>query len=89
MIDVKEAVKATTEYFADFYADQSFSNILLEEVEYNEDEKAWSITLGYSIPNPASVLGVNLPDYRRYKVFRIDAATGDVLSMKIRNVEDV
>lgn len=72
----------------DLYPDQEYTNILLEEAERDEDEKAWSITLGYSIPNPASVLGVKLPDYRRYKVFRIDAVTGGVLSMKMRSVED-
>ena len=87
MIDVKEAAKIAEEYFVDLYPDQEYTNILLEEAE--QDENVWSITLGYSIPNPASVLGVKLPDYRRYKVFKIDAKAGKVLSMKIHNLENV
>ncbi len=89
MIDVKQAAKAAAEYFVDLYPDQEYTHILLEEAEHDENENVWSITLGYSIPNPASVLGVKLPDYRRYKVFKIDAETGKVISMKIRTVENV
>ena len=87
MIDVKEAARNAAEYFADWYADQRYFDILLEEVEYDDDGDLWSITLGYSIPNPASVLGVKLPDYRRYKMFKVDAETGKVIFMKIRTLE--
>ncbi len=59
----------------------------MEEGEYNDDGNSWSITLGYSIPNSASVLGVKLPDYRRYKIFKIDAETGKMIFMKIRILE--
>ncbi len=50
MIDVKQAAKAAAEYFVDLYADQQFSDILLEEVEYDEAGGAWLITIGYSPP---------------------------------------
>ena len=50
MIDVKQAAKIAAEYFADLYADQKYSDILLEEVEYDEDDNVWRITLGYSPP---------------------------------------
>ena len=34
MIDVKRAAKIAAEFFAHLYADQHFSNLLLEEVEH-------------------------------------------------------
>ncbi len=103
MIDVKRAAKIAAEYFADLYADQKYSDILLEEVEYDEAGGAWLITLGYSPPrtimeevleevkvkNPLIPLS-DLPTFtreRKYKIFRIDTRTGKVLSMKIRTVE--
>ena len=102
MIDVKQAAKAAAEYFVDLYADQQFSDILLEEVEYDNGDN-WLITIGYSPPltimeevleevkvkNPLIPLS-DLPTFtreRKYKIFRIDTRTGKVLSMKIRTVE--
>ncbi len=90
MIDVKEAAKKAAEYFADLYAKQEFSDLLLEEVEYDEQKNRWYITLGF-VP-PSSVFEKNplSPFYtrgRQYKVFDIDAETGKVVSMKIRTVE--
>ena len=82
--------KIAAEYFVDLYAEQTYSDILLEEVEYDDDGNSWSITLGYSIPNPADSLplALKLPGHRKYKVFKIDAETGNVRSMKIRSLEN-
>ena len=98
MIDVKEAVKIAAAYFADLYADQSYSSVLLEEVEYKENTNIWLITLGYSPPQtiPENVrdqfsllspLSAFPAKERQYKIFTMDAETGKVLSMKIRTVE--
>ncbi len=97
MIDVKQAVSVAAAYFADLYADQSYSSVLLEEVEYNEDDNVWLITLGYSpsltlldaVEKSLTPLSALNPKERKYKIFRIDAKTGKVLSMKIRTVEHV
>lgn len=87
MIDVKEAAKIAAECFADFYSNQNYTNVLLEEVEYDEDKQIWQITLGYSEPSAATVLNIPLTNLRRYKLFNIDAKTGQFLSMKIRSTE--
>ena len=98
MIDVKEAIKIANEYFVDLYAEQKYSDILLEEVEYDEDDNVWHITLGYSPPrtiledvkdplSPLSHLSSFSTIDRKYKIFRIDAETSNVLSMKIRTLE--
>jgi hypothetical protein len=78
MVDVKEATRTASEYFADLYPSNSYGDLRLEEVELTEDEKYWLITLSYQdnkmIPR------------RQYKSFKIDAQTGKVQAMKIRTV---
>jgi hypothetical protein len=98
MIDVKEAVKIATEYLKQLYEPAQLHDILLEEVVLSDDERYWYVTLGFSRPiastNPMQTLAetflktqgiANQTKYQReYKVFQIDAATGQVRSMKIR-----
>jgi hypothetical protein len=85
MLDVKEAARRASEYFAGLYADQSLSNVQLEEVELSEDGRHWFITLSYPVPPELAALNFNFK--RKYKVFKIDAETGQVVSMKIRKVD--
>ena len=80
MLDVKEAAHRASEYFAGLYAGQGVSDVQLEEVELTEDGQYWLITLSY--PTNAIFIDAN----RKYKVFKIDAKTGEVKSMKIRTV---
>ncbi|OCR00587.1 hypothetical protein BCD67_11440 [Oscillatoriales cyanobacterium USR001] len=66
-------------------------DLRLEEVELSDDKKYWFITLGFSRPvdkskNPLADL-VAVSSYERvYKVFKINAETGEVQSMKIREL---
>ncbi len=87
MVDVKEAVNQTLEYFRDLYQG-SYSNLALEEVELSEDEDYWLITLGFTPPTTGigALAGVSLK--RDYKIFRVNAESGKVLSMKIRTIND-
>ena len=85
MLDVKEAAQRASEYFAGLYADQGMSDVQLEEVELTDDGKYWLITLSFPVPRELGAFNLTLK--RRYKVFQIDAKTGDVKSMKIRKVE--
>jgi hypothetical protein len=82
MLDVREAAQRAAEYFAVLYQDQNPQAVQLEEVELAEDDSYWFITLSY----PQSDFNV-LNFKRKYKIFKIDAKTGDVISMKIRKVE--
>lgn len=70
---------------------QCFANALeraepsLEEIEMSKDERFWLVTIGYNAQRPRKE---NLPRFlqvpmRKLKVFKVDAATGRVLSMKI------
>jgi hypothetical protein len=96
MIDVKEAAKRAAEYFGNLYSEQRYSDILLEEVEMTDDEENWLITLSYAYEPLASILDPLTtvdraftppkPKPRKYKLFKIDGATGNVKAMKIRSL---
>ncbi len=81
MIDVKQAVDIASQYLISLFADKNPSNIQLEEVELSEDEKHWFITLSFT----EMVLFIVQPR-KSYKLFKINADTGQVQSMKIREV---
>ena len=85
MLDVKEAARKASEYFAGLYSDQKIPNVQLEEVEISDDGGYWLITLSYPVATELAALNFNFK--RKYKVFTIDAKTGEVKSMKIRKVE--
>ena len=85
MLDVKEAAQKASEYFATLYTDEGIHSVQLEEVEISDDGKYWLITLSYPMPGQLPTIDPN--HKRKYKVFKIDAETGQVVSMKIRNVE--
>jgi len=85
MLDVKEAARRASEYFAGLYSDQNIPNVQLEEVEISDDGRHWLITLSYPVAPELAALNFNFK--RKYKVFTIDAKTGEVKSMKIRKVE--
>lgn len=84
--NAKEATAKALEAFKEFYPSQ-FGNLMLEEVE--RDNEYWYITLGYDLPATGLGLAGVLAQAsgkgpRGYKVFKIDRATGEVVSMKIR-----
>jgi hypothetical protein len=86
MLDVKEAARKASEYFAGLYSDKEIENVQLEEVEISDDGKYWLITLSYPV-FPLEISSVQFIGKRKYKLFTIDAETGQVKSMKIREVE--
>ena len=89
-MDVKEAVTTAKKYLLEIYADESITNLGLEEVVF--DNGTWNVTLGFSRPwdrpvtNPiiTSASGLFSGQPRSYKVVAISEATGKVLSVKNR-----
>lgn len=84
MIEVKQAAEAAFAYFTELFKG-GYYNLALEEVELSNDEKYWFITLGYNPPATGFTQITGAGIKREYKQFKIDAATGKVISMKIRN----
>lgn len=102
-MDVKQAVSIATQYFLNLVGGESVSDLLLEEVELSDDERFWHVTLSAVLPAPmddgpsaiglaaaleAAARGSAQLRRRVYKVFKVDAATGSVRSMKMRTVHD-
>ena len=91
MITVQEAVKAATSTIRELYPDQKIDDIALEEVELGAPQLYWLITMGFTVTVDRPTTGT-LGDYlsgwrqveRKYKVFKVNAETGKVESMKIR-----
>jgi hypothetical protein len=76
-MDVKEAVKLAKQHVLDLFADENITNLGLEEVEYNEVEREWIVTLGFSRPwdephNTLASLAQASTPHRSYKIVCID-----------------
>jgi hypothetical protein len=90
-IDVKAAVKIAMKYLDDFRDIITARQVRLEETEY-DDVGDWLITLS-SVDDSSAPMGplvAALGGARRdYRIFRIDAETGEVKSMKVRILQPV
>jgi hypothetical protein len=84
VLDVREAAKKASEYFAELYSDNNPAKLRLEEVEQTEDGQYWLITLSYPRSGIGELFGNDVP--REYKLFKIRTDTGEVKSMKIRKI---
>jgi len=99
MVDIKAAVNSAYSYLREIQelVGGKFEDLRLEEVELSEDKRFWHITLGYDLPVKVRV-GSQLEEMlisqtqrkqefqREYKLFKVNAETGEVESMKIRKV---
>ena len=96
-MDVKDAVAAAKSYVSDLYTGEDIEHIGLEEVEFEERDDTWRITIGFSRPwerdNPPEPhpLATFLPNpqapspFRRaYKVLRVRDEDGRVESLRDR-----
>jgi hypothetical protein len=96
-IDAKDAVKRAVAYVTEIYTDTgaAVGDFLLEEIEMNESETVWRVTVSFRMTNLPSatpgtlasvILGPYAPKVRAYKLVEVDATTGHIRSMKIREV---
>lgn len=91
-MNVKEAVKTAMEHVADVYSEEGISHIGLEEVEYDDLNAQWNVTVGFArkwdFP-PQAVIPTILPtrpNNRTYKVILIRDSDKKVTAMKIRDL---
>ena len=92
-IDAKRAVQLAKDFARSLYETEKISRLGLEAVERTEDGKHWLITLGFSRPWMSSKQKSPLEELlhspkepqpaREYKVFRVDAQSGEVVGMKM------
>jgi hypothetical protein len=85
VIDVRQAAQAALQFARYVYGDE-FARASLEEVELAREDGEWLITLGVRRKIP--VYGAGFPEVEEpepsYKIFRVEAETGEVRGMKIR-----
>ena len=88
MVDVKQAVSKAMESAKGLYEGTEIRSLLLEEVELSEDGKNWLVTIAFTQDSSkSSSSGSASPVYERaYKVIKLRADTGEVVSMKIRKL---
>jgi len=85
MIDVKQASDKAREHLVTFFPDAEM--VQLEEVELTEDKAHWYITLSYEGVSHSVASSLLVGKSVRYKIFKLDAESGDVISMKIRDIK--
>lgn len=60
-MEMLEAVRLAKRHIATLYEDEDISKIGLEQVEYEEGQKLWEVTVGFASPNSPGPL----PQLRR------------------------
>ena len=98
-MEVKEAVKEALEFVADAFSDADLSNLGLEEVEYDDAEARWKVTVGFSrpwdYPQPSAIETItegaftkrpNRAVSRTYKVVEIRDSDGKATAIKMREL---
>lgn len=89
-MDVKQAVQTAKEHVVELFADESIADVGLEEVEFNELNEVWAITIGFSRPwdHPGGVSRAfgGAPTPRTFKIVRIEDDSGRVQSVKHRTL---
>lgn len=91
-MQAKEAISFAKKYISDIFADEKIDHIGLEEVEFDENSNAWSITISFSRPwdevpgTFGSQLASFVPRRRDYKVVRISDNDKKMISVKNREL---
>src|SRR5438067_1615220 len=91
-IDLKQAIRVAKAQVADMLEGESYSQLGLEEVKYDDRNDEWLITLGLNHPwniekEARGSIAYGLPtsitrQLRSYKKIRIDGKTGRFISME-------
>jgi hypothetical protein len=91
LLTLPQAAKAAANYLLQIYP--GAQQVRVEEVELSDDDFYWMITLGFLLPDPDgnhSVLAPLVPATfglkRIYRIFKIDRRSGEIRSMKIREL---
>lgn len=84
MVDAKQAVRVASDWAKEILEPAQVQDVSLEELELEEDAQTWRVTLGFLRPGkPGLFAPENELTDKEYKVFRVDAQTGDVLGMRM------
>ena len=85
MINAKEAAEKAKAHLGAFFPDAE--QIQLEELELSPDKAYWLITLSYEGDSGSVASSMLVGKSVRYKLFKLDTKSGEVISMKIRDIK--
>ena len=93
-MDAKQVVRLAKEHIRTLLDEEEITDLGLEEVEFDREERIWLVTLGFSRPwdYPRNSLSatISAPNARRsYKIVEIDDGTATVLGVRIRQLDEV
>jgi hypothetical protein len=85
-MDVKQAVGIAVKFVKEVYDEKDIPGLLLEEVILSSEDDTWYVTLGFDRPERTSAIDAlaGRRPQRAYKIIAVNAKTGDIQSMKIR-----
>lgn len=79
-MDVKEAIAAAKNYVNDIYAEEQVSNLGLEEIEYDENNKRWA-TLQQLIEGTTEIAIPSLHGFQREEFDQFGLTDGVILHL--------
>lgn len=99
-MNVKQAVQTAKDYVTELYADEPARHVGVEEVQFDEGDNAWRVTIGFFRPwdqklGLSEILGAAaegkpaLWKRRSFKVILVDDGTGKVKSMTHRSLSSL
>ena len=85
MVGVKEAVQKSAEFATEVLGADRAHDLRVEEVELDEANRRWMVTLSMPSLDAANFLS---PEFakRDYRAFTVNADSGVVLAMRIREL---
>ena len=93
-MDVKDAIGLARDYLGMVFSDEDISEVRLEEVSFDREEKSWLITFGLLRPGSGTTESIfaagmgPLTLKRDYKIVKIPADQNDQPSIRIREVAE-
>jgi hypothetical protein len=92
-MNANEAVAMAKKHFGDVFSAEQIQGVGLEEVEFEDANDVWSVTIGFSradVRNPMAIfVGGQRPDARVYKIVRIKNADGVLVSIRNRPIDNL
>lgn len=91
-MEAHDVIKRAKAWVTDIYAEEGIQNLGLEEIDYDEDERAWNVTLGFSRPwntarNAITAITGEPVARRTYKIVKLSDSDGRVLSLHNRETQ--
>ncbi len=89
MIEVKEAVSKAEDYLKTMYSAEKIADLRLEEVVLSNNDEFWHVTFSFVRPSSSELAReIGPAPCREYKLFTINANSGEVRGMVMRNWYD-